>query len=393
MNVTYPDYNRSIINLMATVARSFGVETKHKTLQELPVENLKKSRNVIVMLLDGFGWQFLNRLYPDTPNFFQRNNRGVLTSVFPPTTAAAITSLLTLKNPLEHGCVGWSMYFKDYFKMIDFLPNRDSQNGESLDAVDAELYGGFKSHNIFSLIRERSPETQLHSLVPKSIAKSLYTQATSSPAEVADYSSYKTLFKKLLKTVKAAPSARKFIYVYSVFPDALLHSYGFRKDVMVKFARDLEERLKAFILQAARTKTTLIITADHGLIDINKYHYVKPGTELHDCLALPLFPEARFTSYFVKGHRKKEFEELMGKYKDEFLFMKRDAFFRKKLLGDGVPDRKIDDQIGDYVTIGIKNSCIKSAFRHVEKKREHKAHHSGLTDEEMLVPLIVFEVP
>ena len=49
---------------------------------------------------------------------------------------------------------------------------------------------------------------------------------------------------------------------------------------------------------------------------------------------------------------------------------------------------KIDDFIGDYIAIAISDSAMKSIYMQNGKwKKEFKAHHAGLTEDEMLVPL------
>ena len=47
-----------------------------------------------------------------------KNRIKSITSVFPPTTTAATTSMLSGLNPNEHGWLGWDLYFKkeDLFK-------------------------------------------------------------------------------------------------------------------------------------------------------------------------------------------------------------------------------------------------------------------------------------
>src|ERR671925_563676 len=53
-----------------------------------------------------------------------RRRRGSLTSVFPSTTASAITTSYTGRTPLEHGLTGWFTYFGEAGCVSAALPLR-----------------------------------------------------------------------------------------------------------------------------------------------------------------------------------------------------------------------------------------------------------------------------
>ncbi len=106
-------------------------------------------------------------------------------------------------------------------------------------------------------------------------------------------------------------------------------------------------------------------------------------------MILPAFPEPRFISFFVKKHKMKQFEDAFKKYEDKFLLFDREEFLKHKLLGTGIMHPKIDDFVGDYLAIAVSDSAMKSIYLQNGKwENEFLAHHSGLTEDEMLVPLI-----
>ena len=63
----------------------------------------------MLLIVDGLGDGFLQRR--GAGGELARRRRGAITSVFPPTTAAAITTSYTGCTPLEHGLTGWYTYF------------------------------------------------------------------------------------------------------------------------------------------------------------------------------------------------------------------------------------------------------------------------------------------
>ncbi|HZD42578.1 MAG TPA: hypothetical protein VE134_00830, partial [Methanomicrobiales archaeon] len=80
-----PDYRGgSIVNLMASIVRARGGGSDHTPLRLLPSEELAEATNLLLLIVDGLGARYLQRVSPDGP--IARNLRGVITSVFPPTT-------------------------------------------------------------------------------------------------------------------------------------------------------------------------------------------------------------------------------------------------------------------------------------------------------------------
>lgn len=59
------------------------------------------------------------------------------------------------------------------------------------------------------------------------------------------------------------------------------------------------------------TGTLIIITADHGLLDIREYIALDDIQEINKCLAMPLSMEGRAMSFVVK--HKKVFQERFHK--------------------------------------------------------------------------------
>ena len=79
-------------------------------------------KNVVLLLMDGMGVNVLERSLPENA-FLRKHIKTELSSVYPCTTTAATTSVLTGRTPAEHGWIGWSCYFKEVDKCIDLFSN------------------------------------------------------------------------------------------------------------------------------------------------------------------------------------------------------------------------------------------------------------------------------
>ncbi|MBC8384195.1 MAG: alkaline phosphatase family protein [Candidatus Cloacimonetes bacterium] len=388
-NLVYPDYNNSILNLISSIQNVYNVKTEHDPLKQLNLEELKTKQNIILMIFDGFGYNLLTKYKNTSCPFLAEHCIDKITSVFPSTTTSAMTSFYTGKSPIEHGSLGWSLYFKDYFKLIDFLPNRDSISGDSLNKEQFHTHDFLNIPNIFHKIKEVSPQTKVFYLKPKYLGKSLYSKFMITDAEQLSYKKTKQLFSTIKKTIKK--KGKKFLFSYSTLPDSLEHANGIDAKVVEDHIREIDQRIKK--LSSELTDTTILVTADHGLIDVQKYYYVNEDKDLNDCLILPAFPEPRFLSFFVKEHKINKFEKCIKKYEHDFLFLKREELFASNLLGFGKQHPKIDDFVGNYVAIGISGSAMRPIFlQNGKSDHELLAHHCGLTAAEMLVPLIRIDV-
>ena len=114
---TLPDYaGGSIANVPATIARMLGTTlTGLPALPEDMWQSLGRVKRVVLLTLDGFGWnQFQARQELVTAVSQKATITKQLTSIFPSTTVAALSSLWTGSAPAQHGLVGLRLFFPEY---------------------------------------------------------------------------------------------------------------------------------------------------------------------------------------------------------------------------------------------------------------------------------------
>ncbi|MDO9578770.1 MAG: alkaline phosphatase family protein [Candidatus Cloacimonadales bacterium] len=386
--VIFPDYKNSIINLTASILQAFDVQSDHPPLKQLNTLELKLKKNIILLILDGFGLNLFRKYEKSITAFLQPYFLDSITSVFPSTTSAAITSIMTGKTPWEHGAIGWSLYFKEFAKLIDYLPNWDSITSRFLNSAKYNTQDYLGGENIFAKIQTRNPEVLTYNMTLKGIDKSANTIKNSGSARIIGYKKTPQLFRILPKILKKNPGQRKFIYAYSSNPDHLEHLHGVGSQQVCSFLQETCWQLEKLQKKLQGTNTTLLISADHGLVDIGKYFYTNEDEMLFDSMIMPTFPEPRFVSFFIKKHKEDQFLIAIEKYEDDFELYSRQDLINEELLGFGKMHPKIDDFLGDYMMIATGNKAMKSIYMQNGKwKKEFAAHHAGLTAGEMQVPL------
>ena len=71
----------------------------------------------------------------------------------------------------------------------------------------------------------------------------------------------------------------------------------------------------------------------------------------------------------------------------EFSHMKKCLKPEYQLFGEKIKNSIVTDNIGDFIAIAIKNTCL----RYNQKGKVFKTYHAGITKDEMEVPLIVLK--
>ena len=364
----YPDYENGLVNLSNSILRSFGAKCKHQTLPCLDTVLDKGYQNVVLMLFDGMGMDSLEHFLPED-SFMRSHLVRPISSVFPSTTTAATTSIVSGLTPYEHGWLGWSLYFKEIDKIVDLFPNtiKDSNAVPAAEYHVAEKY------------------------LPYETIGQAITRAGQGRMEIVSNFEGHIVARhsELFKTVRqlCGEPGRKFIYAYWFQPDAIMHKTGCyskqSKEAVVRINKSVKE------LCAALSDTLVIVIADHGHIN-TRYQFVTDTPELVDMLVRPVAVEGRATAFYVKEECKAQFpEEFAKEFGENFLLLSREEVVAKKLFGDGVQNPRFLESIGDYLAVAVSDVAI----AYSQKSKLFVSNHAGLTEQEMNVPLILIEKP
>ena len=116
-----PDHGGGCIaNVMGSVIAHFGGSSPLAPATLLPEKELEGAKTVIVLVIDGLGHDYL--MDAGRGSALARCCRGHVTSVFPSTTAAAMTTWYTGLPPLGHAIPAWFTYFKEIGKIAIMPP-------------------------------------------------------------------------------------------------------------------------------------------------------------------------------------------------------------------------------------------------------------------------------
>ncbi len=97
--IVLPNYENSILNLINSILHYYHVETKYNGIDILDKRLEKEYKNIVLIILDGMGENILNTISPN--GFFKKHQERKITSVYPSTTTAAMTTYYSGKPPVE----------------------------------------------------------------------------------------------------------------------------------------------------------------------------------------------------------------------------------------------------------------------------------------------------
>ena len=384
----HPDYHgHSIVNLMASITTALGSEgSGYAPLVEFPPERLEKADNVVLLVLDGLGHHWLQARAASN---LAQHCVGAMTSVFPPTTASAITTYLTGEAPQQHGLTGWFVHFKELggvAAVLPYQPRVAKQTSYALQGIGAAEFFGHTP-----LVERLAMEC--HAVVPRWMADSPFNRAHQGGARMRTFNSLGQCFAE---TVAAVRSSDRRKYVYSYWPeyDSLAHEHGVESREVTGQFELLDRAFGVMLEELAGSNTTVIVSADHGFIDTapDRVVHLDDHPALNDCLALPLCGEPR-TAYCYLHPGK---EEVFLRYVATHLGHCCEVVESRRLIeegwfGLGEPHPRLWERVGHYTLMMKENWIIKDRLAG-EKPFHQVGVHGGASEAEMRVPLIVAEV-
>ncbi len=360
----YYDEEKNLVTFSNSILKHFGVKTYHPSIPEFD-EILKKGqyKKIVLFLFDGLG-TYIQNLHLKEKDAIIKKRIFEITSVFPPTTVAATTALLSAKYPVETGWLGWNQYFPQIDKTVDMFSGRNSFTRETIEPHPSKTYVPYTT--IFDRLKEEK-DMVAEAVYPKGIENGSATTMKESLKQISN----------LLNTEKET-----FIYHYCTNPDHVIHLNGVQNRKVHRVIKDLNRKIVKFAKQ--HQDTLIIVLADHGLIDCENL-FLDEHKDFYDLLIDDASLDARAAFFRIKDFQNnaKTFETLFQKYYgNDFILYKKEEILEKKIFGLGTPHPLFENFLGDYLAIAKTNKrivCPKKKFEPMI------GAHSGGTEEEQKI--------
>lgn len=342
---------------------------------------------VVVVLLDGLGWDQWRRDVDYAPLLDAFENRGTvapLTSVYPSETAAAITTFHSGRSPSEHGLLGWFQYVEAHDAILQTLPFTtldDEPAADVFEDADPEVLSD--AEPLYPRVADAGVDVHLYQ-------PSSFDPDTPS-AEDHPYRNVADAVAELRLDVEAAVAdsnanergAYRYLYVPEI--DAVAHEIGTGHDRYRAQVRAVIEAVRFELLDrlddAAADETLFVVVADHGHVDIDP----ETNVDLRETAVWDHVDERKP----VGSPRNVQFhdvdadalvETFAAEFVDDVRTFTREEYLDRDLFGPGTC-RTFEQRAPDLVAVHRERGMW-----WVEDELDLVGMHGGLSREEMLVP-------
>lgn len=333
----------------------------------------------VVVLADGLGVSSL-RARAGHARFLSSllTRASVIDGVFPATTAAGIATLTTGVEPGMHGLVGYRVLDADRDRVINQLTGWDTH----VDPATWQL-----QRTVFELAAADGIPS--FAIGPKKFTGSGFTQAVLRGATYVPAQSIADRFAAARHILDMEPSA--LIYLYVAELDMAAHAQGWESDAWLAELETLDGELARFSAEL-RGDEGLLVTADHGMIDVPQSKHILFDTVpalvagvRHvggdpRCLHLYLEPgQSGVTASSLA-------EAWRGVEGERAWVFTRDEAVAAGLFGTVHPE--VLPRIGDVIIAARRVVAYYDSREANQAGRSMVGQHGSLTDEELRVPLI-----
>lgn len=283
-----PAYGQStLVDLLPSIGAHLRVPGCDEDALQVPPAD-----RYVVLLIDGLGWQLVRQAIRETPYLAGLlGDAQPITAGVPSTTVTSLTSLGTGLPPGQHGMVGYT--------------SRVPSTGEILNALtwESDLVARAYQPKPTFFERAAAAGVSVSSVALERFAVTGLTEAGLRGAEFVPFPTEKAEDHRIDLIVQAAQrSDRSLVYAYERELDHCGHSDGCESSAWLAHLMRIDamcERLRDALPDDVR----LIITGDHGMVDIATGHQIVAEDDPSLMAGVSaLAGEGRFRHLYVDQH-------------------------------------------------------------------------------------------
>ncbi|WP_345750156.1 alkaline phosphatase family protein [Microbacterium rhizophilus] len=335
---------------------------------------LAPARSAVLFVIDGLGAHQLRAHAGHARRLASfGGKKDVARTVFPSTTAAALTSILTGSDPGEHGLVGYRVLDPDRGRLANQL------NGYEKDGLDPATWQ--RRPTMFERAAAEGRRTFAVGLAE--FARSGLTAAILRGAEYV--SSDDVRMRVRLAYELAAGEPGSLVYCYLPEIDKAGHKRGIDSDAWISALEDVDAAFAA----AVPAGVGAVVTADHGMVDVPRHRHVllRDGDPRLDGVA-HLGGEPRLLHVYLEAGVDADaaaaaWGSESGRTAD---VVTRDEAIAAGLFG-AVAD-EVRGRIGDLVVAARGTWAFYDDRLEDKRPQDMIGQHGSVTPEEVTVPLL-----
>ncbi len=330
---------------------------------------IPKSKRVVVFLVDGLGFRNLEshaQIHPIANQILTTSGRSTL----PSTTPVSLASLGTATEPGAHGFLGATIYLEESDSILHPLKWQDQPNPRNFQPEKTQ----------FEIASTKYVE--VNQIGPAAYSNSGLTQSVLRGGEYFPAENLDEIVQVTAKCLQLPYPSLTYIYYREL--DRTGHVHGVNSE---KWRHELKAVLNciAKIQKLISADDALLITADHGMVDISKKFWLEDCAPIWDATRL-ITGEPRFRHFYANKGTLKKLENALAEVADFADVYSRDDFLSTGLVGS--VEEQFHSRLGDFVAIARGDAALCS--RTVDKRNSNLiGHHGGNSDTERDIPVSV----
>jgi Type I phosphodiesterase / nucleotide pyrophosphatase len=365
----------SLADLLPSALAALGVPDEPNPLR------IAEADCIVVLLIDGLGWNLLRRHAEHAPFLAGLAGRP-MTAGFPTTTATSLASLGTGLPPGEHGLTGYTCLVDGIGEPVNWLRWQTAPSGTNLltRLVPEELQP-------LPTAFERAERAG----VTVSVVSSYAFRGSGLTRAVLRGGSYLPVFTAAdtATTVAAVARGRRpsLIYCYNSELDLIGHGCGCSSEAW-RLQLSLIDRAVQLLADRLPAEARLLVTADHGMVDVPesaRIDYDADPALSEDVEAIAGEGRVRYL-HVASGQAAAVRQRWLDRVGDRVAVLGRDEVIERGWFGPAVSDAA-RQRIGDLVVLATGPVAV------VRRRAEQRlaamiGQHGALTEDELLVPLL-----
>lgn len=327
-------------------------------------DRVLRSRQVVVLLIDGLGWNQLAQRAELAPTL-AGSEGGPITTIAPSTTAAALTSFATGTSVGDHGIVGYKIRIAgETLNTLRWTTERGDAR-QNLPPSDLQVVEPFLASQPVVITRSE-------------FETSGFTQAHLCRTDFRGWGAVSTLVHRVAEAVdEGAP----FVYAYYDGLDRIGHECGHGAEFDAEYA--FVDRLVADVRAAIGNDVALVVTADHGQVHTGDDLVALDHTVMRHTSALS--GEERFVwLHAVPGHATKLHAAAVDAHGHHAWVRTREELIDQACFGSVVSAAALA-RLGDVAIIARDERAFVAPDAPAARLI---GRHGSLTAAEMYVPLL-----
>ncbi|HWP40737.1 MAG TPA: alkaline phosphatase family protein [Tepidisphaeraceae bacterium] len=386
--LVYPDYSKpDLVDLVRAMGILCGVQDFQPTPpQRHLIDLIGPADHYVFVLLDGLGMNLVRR--PPENMFLRRRLRAELRSTVPSTTASALTSVATGVWPATHGVTGWFSYIPERELSLINLPFVERFSGEWL------VRRGITAEQIFP-VPSFYPRMKYRPLTlnPTIITNTTYARYSRGDTPALPYTSIAHAVDQVI-AASTQPTGLCYTHVYIPDVDARIHHRGLSDASVGELIGQIDREL-ARLADGLDGRARMVITADHGLIEVPVRHHLSLWHDdpMMNLLQAPPSGDARLPIFHVRPGKDAEFvRRFTESFGHAMMLLPTEQAEQLCLFGPEPIASNVRRRFGDYVGIAYRNYTLHyvlPADPNAAPRAVYVAQHAGLSRDEMQIPLIL----